>query len=63
MAIEWGSINCFNLLLDSGGIDLSYTDKSNNDVFAKANLFKRTEMLQVLEQFKAANALMVLVQS
>ena len=50
-------------MIDHGGIDLSYTDKANNDVFAKANLFKRTEMLQVLERFRAGNALMILVQS
>ena len=41
VAIEWDALNCFYLLLDCGGIDLSYTDKANNDVFAKANLFKR----------------------
>lgn len=50
-------------MLDHGGVDLSYTDKANNDVFAKANLFKRTEMLSVLERFRAGNALMVLVQT
>lgn len=50
-------------MLDCGGVDLSYTDKMNNDVFASASLFKRQEMLQVLERFKAGNALMVLVQS
>lgn len=41
VAIEYDSMNCFYLLLDCGGVDLSYTDKANNDVFAKANLFKR----------------------
>lgn len=51
------------MILDCGGTDLSYTDKANNDVFAKAHLFKRQEMLEVLEKFKAGNALMVLVQS
>jgi hypothetical protein len=35
-------------MLDCGGVDLSYSDKSNNDVFAKANLFKRMDMLNVL---------------
>jgi hypothetical protein len=29
------------MLIDCGGIDLTYVDKDNNDVFAKANLFKR----------------------
>ena len=45
VAIEWNAINCFHLILDCGGTDLSYRDKANNDVFAKANLFKRQEML------------------
>jgi hypothetical protein len=63
VAIEWNAVNCFYLLLDCGGVDMSYSDKSNNDVFAKANLFKRGEMLEVLERFKSANALMVLVQT
>ena len=40
--IEWNAINCFYLILDFGGVDLSYTDKANNDVFSKAFLFKRT---------------------
>lgn len=42
VAIQWNAINCFYVMLDHGGLDLSYTDKANNDVFAKANLFKRT---------------------
>ena len=42
IAIEWNSINCFYLMLDCGGVDLTYYDNCNNDVFAKANLFKRS---------------------
>ncbi len=61
--IEWNAINCFYLILDCGGVDLSYKDKAGNDVFAKAFLFKRAEMLEVLEKFKAGNALMVVVSS
>lgn len=29
------------MLLDCGGVDMSYKDNANNDVFVKANLFKR----------------------
>jgi hypothetical protein len=35
-------------MLDCGGTDLSYADKANNDVFSKARLFKRDEMLMIL---------------
>ena len=48
VAIEWNAINCFHLILDCGGTDLSYTDKANNDVFSKAKLFKREEMFMIL---------------
>ena len=29
------------MMINYGAVDLSYKDTANNDVFAKANLFKR----------------------
>jgi hypothetical protein len=45
MCIVWGSMKCFNLVVNCGGVDLSYTDKAGNDVFVLCNLYKREEML------------------
>lgn len=52
MAVVWGASKSFNLLVNNGAIDLSYTDRANNDVFALGNLYKRYEMLDILNIFK-----------
>jgi len=56
VAIEWNAVNCFHVIIDCGGVDLSYTDKSNDDVFSKSKLFKRQDMLDILMKFRIGNS-------
>jgi hypothetical protein len=41
MAIVWNAPKCFHLLINYGGVDLSYKDKANNDPFALCIQYKR----------------------
>lgn len=59
----WGADNCFKLLVDFGGCDLSLRDSRGADVYNHANSYRRADIVNMLNTVRQKGVVMVNVNT
>ena len=63
LSVIWGAHEYFELLLNSGGSDLSLRDARGADIFHHAYSYRREKMQPTLNQFRQNNQMMLNVNT
>lgn len=63
LTVIWGAQECFDLLIDFGGCDLSLRDARGADIFHHAFSYRREKMQKILNGFKQNNVVVFAVRT
>lgn len=63
LSVIWGAQDCFDLLTNCGGSDLSLRDTRGTDVFQNAFSYRREAMQKTLASYKQGNVVIMSVNT